>query len=312
MSKKLPKEVSEIQNHKRLKIDYTLDKSVSFSQFYTFQTCPHQWYLTYVSKLAPYQPSVHALFGTSMHETIQKWLNEMFTNSIKSSIEMDLNSLLEDRIINNFKKEKYKNSNQKFSNPEELEEFYNDGVNILNFLKKKRYDYFPTKFMHFVGDEIPLTLEIKPGLFFKGFIDLVFYDELNEKFYLYDLKTSTKGWTDYAKKDDSKIGQLVLYKHFFSKQFNIDPDKISVEYLILKRKIPLESEFTPKYIQRFSPTAGKIKTKQILNMFNSFIETAFDDNGNYQTIDFEKKPSSNNCKFCPFNNNKFLCNVGVF
>ena len=40
-----------------------------------------------------------------------------------------------------------------------------------------------------------------------------------DKIYIYDIKTSTRGWNDTEKKDDSKIAQILLYKEYFSKQF---------------------------------------------------------------------------------------------
>lgn len=311
MPKKLPKQVRVIQEHKKKKIDYENEKTISFSQFYTFNTCPHQWYLTYVKKLAPYQPSVHAVFGTALHETLQQWLDVAYNKTIKASMEMDLNSLLLERIRKTFKKERYKNSNTSFSSSEELQEFYEDGLSILNFIKKKRSDYFNSKYTYLVGSEILLIQEIRPSLFFKGYIDLLFYDSFTNRYKIVDIKTSTKGWNDYAKKDEAKIAQLILYKEFLSKQFDIDIESIDIEYLILKRKLPEDSEFSPKHVQRFIPSSGKIKRGKILKMFYNFVETGFDQEGNYKKIDFEKVPSLNNCRFCPFKTMKPLCNVSI-
>ena len=46
------------------------NKHISYSQLSSFSSCQRQWYLQYVRKLAPYQPSIHATFGTAMHETM--------------------------------------------------------------------------------------------------------------------------------------------------------------------------------------------------------------------------------------------------
>ena len=35
-------------------------------------------------------------------------------------------------------------------------------------------------------------------------LDLVLYDEWEDKFCIYDIKTSTRGWGDWAKKDEAK------------------------------------------------------------------------------------------------------------
>ena len=70
-----------------------------------------------------------------------------------------------------------------------------------------------------------------------GYLDVVTYHEATETFKIIDIKTSTKGWSDYAKKDEDKQYQLLLYKQFFSEQYGIPLDKIEIEFFILKRKV---------------------------------------------------------------------------
>lgn len=311
MPKNIPNVVTKIQKYKNKKIDYNTEKSISYSQFSMYLSCPHKWYLTYIKKLAPYQPSIHTVFGTAIHETIQKWITVMYEKSIKASSELDLPSLLVERLKKTYKKEKYNNNHISFSSSEEMQSFYEDGLNILEFLSKKRSDYFTKKYTYFVGEEIPIVQEVRPGVYFKGYIDLVFYDSFFNRFKIIDLKTSTSGWNDYAKKDEAKTAQLILYKEFFARQFNIDVESIEIEFLILKRKIPFDSEFIPKHIQRFTPPSGKIKRGKIMRMFDDFIETVFDENGEYREVEFDKIPSENNCRFCIFKDEKSLCNVGV-
>jgi hypothetical protein len=67
MSKKLPKIVKEVWESK-IKQSPKANKHISYSQLSSFATCEKQWYLTYVKKLAAYQPSIHAVFGTAMHD----------------------------------------------------------------------------------------------------------------------------------------------------------------------------------------------------------------------------------------------------
>ena len=109
MPKSVPKIVRQVQEHKKKKINYDTEKSVSYSQFSQYYQCPHKWYLTYVRKLAPYQASVHALFGTAMHETVQEWLDVMYSVSIKKAQDMNLIELLDHRLRKNFKREAYLN-----------------------------------------------------------------------------------------------------------------------------------------------------------------------------------------------------------
>jgi hypothetical protein len=90
-----------------------------------------------------------------------------------------------------------------------------------------------------------------------------------------DFKTSTRGWNEDAKKDEGKQFQLIFYKNFFSKQYNVPEDNIDVEFIILKRKIWEESEYPQSRVQEFAPPSGKIKMKKALTAINNFIEQCF-------------------------------------
>ena len=310
--KKLPNQVKLIREHKTGSIKRT-QKNISYSQFLSYSTCPHQWYLNNVRNLSVYEPSIHTVFGTSMHEVIQKWLTVMYEEGVKTAMEMDLNSLLQERMFSIYKQEKAKSGHEHFSTSDQLQQFFEDGKHILEYLKKKRTEYFSTKNTYLVGVEIPLVQEVKTNLFFKGYIDLVFYNEVGDIYTIVDIKTSTSGWNAEAKKDEKKISQVVLYKEYFAQQFNVDVEKVFVEYLILKRKVPIEPEFASmgKRIQSFVPSSGKLKRTYVSRKLNEFINECFDDQGKYIEKEYLKNASKSNCMFCPFKENKFLCNQAV-
>ena len=311
MPKKLPKLVKEVWESK-IKQTPSQNKHISYSQLSSFVTCQRQWYWTYVKKLAPYQPSIHTAFGTAMHETIQTWLETLYYEKVKTANEMDLDKLLYENMIKAYKAQKAQSGHEHFSTPEELTQFWIDGKHILNFLKKKRGGYFSTKGTHLAGIETLLYQELRPKVMFKGLIDLVFYDEDLDEWTILDIKTSTSGWGDYAKKDDKKIAQILLYKEFFSKQFNIDIDKINVEYFILKRRIPKDAEYAAmeRRVQQFRPPSGKIKRGQAVSLMENFVKTAVDENGEYIDKEYPTSPSSNACKFCIFKEMR-LCSDAI-
>lgn len=301
MPKKLPKLVKEVWESK-LKQKPSQNKHISYSQLNSFANCQKQWYLQYVKKLAPYEGSIHAMFGTAMHETIQTWLTTLYYDKVKTANEMDLDALLYENMVKAYKSTKAQNSFQEFTSLEEMNMFYLDGKHILNFLKKKRGGYFSTKGTYLAGVETLLYQELRPGVQFKGFIDLVFYSEVLDEWTIIDIKTSTSGWNDYAKKDDNKIAQILLYKEFFSQQFDIPIDKINVEYFILKRKVPKDAEFAAmeRRVQQFRPPSGKIKRGQAVSLMNNFVETAVDMDGEYIDKDYPTSPSKSACMFCAF------------
>lgn len=311
--KKTPEQVRLIQEYLLPKLS-SEDSNISYSQFLSYQTCPHQWYLMYVKKLGLYQASIHTVFGTAMHETLQDWVKLIYTNKLKDAMEVDLSEILLNKMYSVYKQEKARSGHEHFSNPDQLNEFWKDGVAILDYVKKKRKDLFvDRKHGHLVGVEIPLLYPLKTNLYFKGYVDLVFYHDISKKYYIIDFKTSTSGWNDDAKKDDKKVSQLILYKEFFSKQFDVDIDRIEIEYIILKRKVPTNPEFASmgRRIQSFIPSSGKIKTTYIKNKLNEFIEECFHDDGYAIDKDYDKNASKTNCMFCQFRDNKFLCNQAI-
>ena len=311
MAKKSPKEVALIKDHIVPLIDYTNQKSISYSQTLSYNTCPHQWALKYIKGLQEYKPSIHTVFGTAVHEVMQEWLTELYNGTVKKSNEMDLEAMLADKLMFIYASEKDKYGKH-FSTSEELSEFHNDGIEILRYIRKKRATYFGTRYYKLVGVEIPLIHKIAENVFFKGYIDIVLYDEQDDKYIILDIKTSTSGWNAYAKKDDKKLAQLLLYKEFLARQFNIDVEKVDVKYFIVKRKIPDNPEFSAmgRRVQEFIPPSGKIKRGQATTALTKFIDNAFDSYGKYIDKEYDKRPSKANCMFCEFKGTEH-CHAGV-
>ena len=310
MAKKTLKQVELIRGYIPPLIDYDNQKSISYSQTLSYNTCPHQWSLSYIKKLKVQKPSIHLIFGTALHEVMQAWLCELYDGMVKKSNEMDLAGMLYDRLFDLYTQEKDKYG-EHFSSSNELSEFHRDGVEILEYVRKKRSSYFGTKYYKLVGVEIPLIHQIANNVFFKGYIDIVLYDQQEDKYIILDIKTSTSGWNDYAKKDDKKLAQLLLYKEFLARQFNIDVDKVDVKYFIVKRKVPADPEYPAmgRRVQEFSPPSGRIKRGQATTALTKFIDDAFDSQGKYIDKQYEQTPSKSNCMFCEFKATEH-CTVG--
>lgn len=291
--------IEKIKNHVLPEINHAFQNTVSYSQYSTYLKCNWQWYQKYAKDLDPETPSIFKIFGTSIHETIQHYLDLIYNKSIVESEELDLVEYFNDRFRFNYSDEfdRYK---KHFSSPIEMKEFFEDGCNILNFLKTNRRKYFTTKNIKLLGVEIPLLYKLNSYTYYKGYVDFVLYDEIEDRVTIYDIKTSTRGWSDKDKKDEIKISQMILYKEFFAKQYGIDVEKIDVEYIIVKRKIYEKSEYNISRIQQFIPASGKIKRKKLMDNFNLFLKEAFDINGKIVDKEWEKNPKS--CKYCPFNN----------
>lgn len=289
-------------------------KKISFSQYSIFKQCPYRWYLTYAKKLHPFSGSIDTTFGTGFHETLQEYLRLLFNDSIKASEEFKMFSFLQEAMKKAYKEDKVKNENKHFTTPELLAEYYDDGCAILDYIKKKRRVLFDTKNYELIGIEVPCLSKIIDGsevFYFNGFIDIVLYDKINDEYIIIDLKTSRQGWhKDRQMKDELKLNQILLYKRFFGKQFNVSEDKINVKFIIVKRKVWEQADYPQSRVQTFEPANGKLKVQSAYNDFNKFVQDCFDEEGNPNDYDYDKTPGfkMKNCTYCPFKDSPELCN----
>jgi hypothetical protein len=304
---KKPQILKEIINKELPEVNYAYQKSISYSQMSTYRSCPHKWSLQYKDGHRNNDPNIYFTFGTSMHEVIQDWLTTLYEESATKADEMDLEELFRENFINLYKKEYKKFNNTHYSSPEQLREFFEDGVAILDFIKKKRSTYFSKRGWHLAGIELPIVMNVGTNLLYKGYIDMVLYNEPTNKFYIYDIKTSTNGWGNKAKRDEAKQMQLVLYKKFFNEQHGIPLENIEVEFFIVRRKVWENSEYPIHRVQLHKPAAGRNKLSKADRMIKEFIDECFTPKGKYQEKEHNKIVSSM-CKWCAFNDNKELCN----
>jgi hypothetical protein len=275
--------------------------------------CPKAWQLKYVDGHRLDDSSIHTVFGTSMHESIQEWLDVLYNQSETMAKTMYLHDGFKEKLLNLFKENTTvaENGEKVFlADKKTLMEFYEHGCLILTYLQENYKKIFPTINTKLDSIEYALNMEVRPGVQYIGYIDVVTYNEATKKYVLYDLKTSRSGWTQSQKSDPLKVGQLLLYKRFFSQQLGIDEKNISVEFIILKRTIMENSQYHIPRISKFEPSNGAPSVNKSWNSFQQFINTCFDENGQYIT-EQTATPSKDACRWCKFRNKKELCSVGI-
>ncbi len=123
MAKKVPKIVKEIRETEDIKIDYSYQKNISYSQLSMFHQCPRKWSLMYKDGHKMYEPSIHFVFGTAMHETIQDWLHVMYNETAKAANEMNLREVLKLKMREVYEKER-KKTKEVFTTADELNSFF--------------------------------------------------------------------------------------------------------------------------------------------------------------------------------------------
>jgi len=283
--------------------------SVSYSSYTTWKTCPLLWKLKYKDNIKD-DAGIHQIFGRSIHLTIQEWLSRYFNDNIVKFKLWDVKDFFKDALIKEFELEiKLDEKNNKvYPAPHDiLKQFYFDGCDILDYLVKNKKYIFPTKNCELLGCEIPLDVPLTDNLAFKGYIDIIIYNKEEDIVYIYDLKTSGRGWFK-EKKDPKKLNQLLLYKNYYSKQFDVLEENIVVEFIILKRKL---NNIWDKHIVKFEPSNGKKSVQKAITDFQLYINECYNADGSIRIDNIKPTPSKDNCRFCPFKSNKELCPVGI-
>jgi hypothetical protein len=293
-----------------LKEEQVTDKkrSVSYSQYTKWMTCPQQWKLSYVDGHKQ-DSGINLVFGTAMHNVIQHWLGILYGEDKLKARVFDMTGMLKDELTELVQKELMPAEREALTTQKEVAEFYADGCNILEQFRQHYKEWFPPN-RELVGVEIPLEKILDNGLLFRGYIDVVMYHKATKTYYIYDFKTSTRGWW-HEKKDVNKTDQLLLYKKFYADLFGVPVDNIIVEFIILKRKLPEKSDYPLKHVTGFEPSHGKISMNRAEKRFQTFLNEAFDTDGNPH-IEQKAIPSEKNCKWCPFNKDETMCSFSWY
>ena len=273
-----------------------------------YSECPLHWKLNYVDKLKIFEHNIHLIFGSAMHEVLQTYLNIMYMDSVKNADVLDLNKLLRDKLMEQFKIAEEKDGKAPCTK-EELMEFFDDGILIIDFFKKRRNQYFSKRDWELIGCEIPIEVDLKNNIKMVGYLDVVMRHIPTDSIKIIDIKTSTMGWNKWMKKDENKTQQLLLYKQFYSKQYDHPIERIDVEYFIVKRKLWEKAKFPQKRVQKFVPASGKPSMNKVSTRMLKFINEAFTEDGEKKD-DMLATPSKKACKWCEFKGTEH-CKWGI-
>ena len=281
---------------------------ISYSQFSQWVQCPHKWKLKYIDGYGQFTDNIYTIFGSSVHSVLQTYLTLMYSESIKKANELPMEEMLMLEMKKNYIQAKEKFEGVNLTNADEMNEFYLQGCEMIDYFKKKRSMYFSKKGYELVGIERPLNYKLPKNINFVGFMDVVIKDTIRDRIKIIDIKTSTMGWNKWAKADKNKTNQLLLYKQFYSKQYNFPLDKIDVEFFIVKRKLYENMDFPQRRIQTFEPANGTPSLNKVSVSLKEFIDECFDDKGKHnEQHTYKKIVSTKNCKYCDFRDKPELC-----
>ena len=269
-------------------MDWDTEKNISYTQLSAWTECPHRWKQMYIDKIKQ-PPSIHLSFGTAMHETLQEYMELMYNKGQQHADEFDAHSDFQERFMTLYKADADK-LGENFATKEELIEFTNDGLEIIDFFLRHRQEHFHKHGWKLLGIEMPILLaphEDYPNVKLMGKLDLVMFDETMHRVVIWDIKTSTRGWTKWDKQNKLKTSQMVMYKKYFAEQYDVPVESIDVRYFIVKRKIPANPRYPimKSRIQKFEPSSGKTTQNKMVKNMRSFIEDVFVDGSHMYDID---------------------------
>lgn len=281
---------------------------ISFSEFSLFRECGHKHLIQKYLGLDEEPPSIHLYFGNAIHEAIEKTFEDHF--STQKRVE-HFTAFFRKAMIENM---------QGTTEFDELEDFTNQGINILTNLDVKAL----LEQYEIISVEEPLYEKIHGIFYFKGFIDLVCKDRKTGRYVIVDWKTASEPWNMYWKNQNKNfLMQMKLYKYFWARKNNIDLSQIDTKYIVLSRlknKKNPEEGYGPIYEVPMSSTMGEIRqsvdaladTLSKIHIEQLFPKAKFvfdyqgnptkDLDGNY-VIDDKKS-----CRFCKYQGGKHpLC-----
>jgi len=249
-------------------------KKISYSEFKNWTECPYRHKLIYIDKLPYFSGNEFTAFGSAIHKACE----EKIPNDEVDAYEVFENSFLKELKI-------LKQENHQLNKKLVLE--------MRDQAKPICDNIFPAileKFEKFqvVSIEEQLMEDItefdSSGRKFKGFIDLVIKTP-DQKYHIIDWKTCSWGWDSRKKADKIVNYQLIMYKHFFAKKHNIDPENIETYFALLKRTAKKDN------VEIFRTTSGEKKTNNCLSLLEKSV------------INMEKGVEIKNrlsCKYCKF------------
>jgi len=229
-----------------------MSQHISFSELKNWDDCPYKHKLIHIDKVNKFKGNEYTAFGTALHETCEKSLfsGDGFDNVeyFNSCFLEELKKLSEDNV--ELKKGL-------------IADMRTQGASLSKYAIPALKEYFgeyevvsaEEKLYEQIDDE-----EIK----FKGYIDLVLKTP-NGKYHVIDWKTCSWGWDTRRKADRMTTYQLVLYKNYFAKKHNIDPNNIETHFALLKRTAKNNK------VEIFRVTSGIKKTENSLNLLRKAI-----------------------------------------
>ena len=236
-------------------------KHISYSEWKNWHICPHYHKLTYIDKVTQFEGNIFTAFGKAIHTVCEFTLTSPEKYRKPGAIE----ALVKEQFLkelNALPKDAQQDAKANFK----LKEWLVSGLEIVPDLYRclvEKFGKLGEDWEVLKAEEqlyVPITEFTEAEKKFKGFIDLVVYSKKDEKIHLIDWKTCSWGWRREKKSDTILAYQLVFYKHFYARKYEVEPKDVDCHFVLLKRtaKAGKKAEFV-------RVTAAKKRTTNALN-----------------------------------------------
>lgn len=245
---------------------------VSFSEFGMWNECQWRWMRDYREGRRAEVYSKYMTFGKCVHHSL-----ELLKDPEKKEDRPSLNEACD--IFEKKFRDDYKKIIEKDEKPLDdsgIEDFVLAGRRIIEHIDdclelKDARTLFVELLLY---EDIARTDDI--DIKFKGYVDIVLKgkDKRGKPVvWIVDYKTCSWGWNSEKRRDEHLASQLRLYKHFFSKKFNVKPEQVKCAFVLLKR--------TPKgnnVIEWLPVSAGPKTVDRAVNKLNVAITGMHENN----------------------------------
>ena len=229
--------------------------NISYSTLMNFKKCGHFYKLTVIDNLGKFESTLDTILGTLLHKYVGLVVSNQLSSEVASATFtrtwLKLGGIY-DKHINH---ERY-----------DIQKLNLAGVNILKTVKASFEKNVPGYALISLEESIEKRLRVKINdkhrQFFKGFIDFII--RVGDKIVIVDFKTCGSLYYFKKKIDKYKEMQLVLYKHFYAKLFEIDPKKIETFFVTLEKNPKVKEP-----IQFIRITTGEKKVSSHLKILDN-------------------------------------------
>ena len=231
---------------------------ISYSELKIWDECAYKHKLVYIDEEKKFLGNEYTAFGNAVHDTCEQLLQkkDMFTESKK----FDAKHFFDHRFLHHLEELSIKNVSL---DSNLLKSMRQSGAVLSPLVLPALKNYFGKFEIYDTEHQLYEKIDDE-DLYFKGFIDAVIKTK-DGKYHIIDWKTCGWGWDSRKKNDKIITYQLTLYKYFFAKVKNINPENIKTHFCLLKRTAKKNQ------IEIFEVPTGAKKTKNCLKLLNNSI-----------------------------------------